>query len=283
MRDHIHALTKLTEDALRLIIPFPHFRGHHDFTTLVNEEIKKTTFREISADESNRIISGLRQMLYHYENEAELLSMDVLQHQPQIDSNRGAIASGNGTSPPDEPTKQYPIHKVSKAMNRLPDYQCPALNTALQDLITLREAAIEHARQRSCDFSLILKELGTAIDVTRRVHLDRLATFEKLEEAKALVDAKDYYMEKLLAKIESACPLLNASLAQNSDGHKKLSVTYQDLSLKDAKIQRDKLKLMSNENEELHLQRKDFGDRIKQLEAETLELHLQRRMLRLMF
>lgn len=45
-RDHITALTKLMEDAPRLIIPVPHFRGYQDFTTLVNEEIKRPTSEE---------------------------------------------------------------------------------------------------------------------------------------------------------------------------------------------------------------------------------------------
>jgi hypothetical protein len=276
MPDHVNALTKLTEDALRLIIPFPHFRGYHDFITLVNEEIKKTPFGGISAEESNRIISGLRQMLYHYENEAELLSMDALENQPQMDSYRGANVSGSGKSPPNEPPKRYPIPKISTATNGLPDYQCPPLNNALQDLVILREAAREHAKQHSCDFNLIIKELNTTIDAARHAHLDKLTILEKLLEAKHLVCDKEYYTDKLVAEIESVCPLLSARRGQN-DGHKKPSVAYDHLTVTNTGSRHDKLQLVSNENKELHPQKKVFEDRIQKLEAEVQELHLHKK------
>jgi len=277
MRDHVYALTKLTEDALRLIIPFPHFKGYHDFTTLVNEEIKKTTFGGISLEESNRIISGLHQMLYHYENEAELLSMDTLENQPGPDSYR----HGNGNEHrPTLPSLQSTWKSIAKASNIkscLPDYQCPSLNSAVQDLIFLREAATVHAKQNSCDFTLVLRELSDTIDSVRHAYLVDLTTLEKLMETKSLVWAKEYYTEKLADEIDSACPLLSSHRGQNDGGYKKPSMTNVRPTGNETESQLNKLQGVVNENKDLHLQKKEFEGRIQKLEGEIQELDLQKK------
>lgn len=205
------------------------------------------------------------------------MSVDMSENQAQTNTYHCGNASGDKTNPPKEPAKHYPAPKVAVVTNGLPGCQFFALNTALQDLITLREAAIEHAKQRSCDFSLIIKKLGTDIDATQHVHLDRLTTFEKLEEAKALVDAKNYYMENLLAEIESTYPLLNSRRGQKENGYKKPSAVDDHLAARGAGGRRDKLQLVSNDQKELGLQKKEFEDRIKTLEAEMQELHLQKK------
>jgi hypothetical protein len=64
----------------------------------------------ISVEESNRVISGLRRMLHHYEDEAVLLSIDVLEN--QLHMNIRGNASAIGTGPPNEPSRGYHIPKV---------------------------------------------------------------------------------------------------------------------------------------------------------------------------
>ncbi len=275
MHDHVIALTKLTEDALRLIIPFPHFKGWHDFTTLVNEEIKKTASGDISADESSRVILGLRKMLCHYEDEAELVSIDALEDHPCTNSHHCDNAPEIGMSKPKGPPNRYPVHEFPKTTNGSPEYQCAAINTAIQDLVNLRDAAIEHAKQHSYDFGLIITQLGTAIDLSRRAHLGRMTSLERILEVKYLVQDKEYYIGKLVTVIEAACPLLSSHRGQKDDAHQKPSMSNGILTINNATSQRERLQIVNDKNQELQLQKTELESQVRTLETEKCGLNIE--------